>query len=90
MSAAFKKYKSKFRYTLRPFFVMLNGKRKLMSELQWKNHVQQIKLNVLHNPTEFLGEDLPDAKLTANIVDEVFGEFIKERVYLDNASQRAH
>jgi hypothetical protein len=90
MSAAFKKYKAKFRYALRPFFVMINGKRKLMKESEWNTYLLQIKQNVLHNPVEFLGKDLPDQNLTNSIVDDIFKEFRRERLYLDSASQRAH
>jgi hypothetical protein len=90
MSAAFKKYKAKFRYALRPFFVMINGKRKLLKEHEWNTYLQQIKENVLHNPGEFLGEDLPDPSLTTSIVDDIFEEFKRERLYLDSASQKAH
>lgn len=90
MSAAFKKYKAKFRYALRPFFVMIKGKRKLMEETEWNTYLLQIKQNVLRNPCEFLGEDLPDQKLTISIVDDIFEEFKRERLYLDSASHRAH
>lgn len=90
MSAIFKKYKSKFRYSLRPFFVMIKGKRKAMSDSEWSHYVDDLKAHVLSNPIEFLGEDLPDQNLTTNVVDDVFDEFVKELAYLRNGSSKVH
>lgn len=90
MSLLFKKYKMKFRYLLRPFFIMINGKRKAMNHDEWTSYLQQIKKDILCNPEEFLGPDRPDQRLTENIIDDVFQEYIKEREYLEHGSHKAH
>jgi hypothetical protein len=69
---------------------MITGKRKAMNYQEWTSYIQQIKKDVLGNPAEFLGTDLPDHKLTENIIDDVFQEYLKEREYLENGSHKAH
>jgi hypothetical protein len=69
---------------------MITEKRKVMNYQEWTSYIQQIKKDILGNPVEFLGTDLPDQTLTEDIVNDVFLEFIKEREYLENSSHKAH
>jgi hypothetical protein len=69
---------------------MITGKRKAMNHAEWTSYIQRIKTDVLSNPVEFLGTDLPDHKLTEDIIDDVFLEYLKEREYLESGSHKAH
>jgi hypothetical protein len=86
MGLLFKRYKTKFRYTLKPVFVMLVAKGKELDKEQWLRLVNKSKESISANPEEYLGVDLPDVSLLKDILDEIFHEFLKERAYHDAAS----
>jgi hypothetical protein len=88
MGIRFKRYKSKFRFALKPFFVMISDKRKDMSESEWRELIRQTQISVLTNPVDFLGDDLPDPNLMRDVLDEIFAEFLKERAFLERSILR--
>jgi hypothetical protein len=75
MGLIFKKYKTKFRYSLKPVFAMLASRQKEMNSEEWMVLTQRTCENILKNPIDFLGTDLPEKDLTRDIVDEIFSEF---------------
>lgn len=83
MGVLFKRYKTKFRYALKPFFVMIVAKRKELTLNEWLELVEQTKRSIKSNPQEFLGSDLPESALLMDILDEIFVEFHRERAYHD-------
>jgi hypothetical protein len=86
MSLRFKKYKATFRYFLRPVFAMLAAKRKSLQAAEWVALVQQVRVGVERNASEFLGHDLPEKNLLCDILDEIFQDFMKECAYHDTTS----
>jgi hypothetical protein len=86
MSLRFKKYKATFRYYLKPVFAMLAARRKELQGPEWVAMVQQVRLSVVRNPSEFLGQDLPEQNLLNDILEEIFHDFMKECVYHDSTS----
>jgi hypothetical protein len=86
MSLRFKKYKSTFRYFLRPVFAMLAAKRKASEAAEWLAMVQKVRQGVEQNASEFLGHDLPEKNLLRDILDEIFHDFMKECTYHDTTS----
>jgi hypothetical protein len=86
MSQRFKKYKSTFRYHLRPVFAMLAAKRKSVQAAEWVAMGQRMRQAVEQNAAEFLGDDLPERNLLCDILDEIFYDFMKECAYHDTAS----
>lgn len=88
MGLLFKKYKTKFRYALKPVFAMLVTKQREMEPSEWKEFLDKTHDNILRNPSEFLGRELPELSLMRDILDEIFKEFfldlkIKRRSTLD-------
>jgi hypothetical protein len=75
MGLLFKKYKTRFRYALKPVFAMLVSKEKEMGASEWSAYVSKTHINILNNALEFLGTDLPDVDLMKDILDELFKEF---------------
>jgi hypothetical protein len=75
MGLLFKKYKTRFRYALKPVFAMLVSKEKEMSQSEWNEYVSKTHTNILSNAVEFLGSDLPEDDLMKDILEELFKEF---------------
>lgn len=84
MGAVFKYYKRKFRNALEPVFVMLIGKKDQLDEKEWNDIVGNVALRILHNPTEFLGNDLPSTQTICDVIYEIMEQFVKERGYGKN------
>jgi hypothetical protein len=78
MGLQFKKYKTKFRYALKPVFVMLADREKEMNPEEWNIQTKKMHQHILDNPIEFLGTDLPDQSLINDILNEIFIEFLKD------------
>jgi hypothetical protein len=78
MSIAFVRYKRKFRNDLRPVFEMLQSKKNNMAESEWELVVKRTFHNVVLNPIEYLGEDLPGKILISDVLAEIEREFLKE------------
>jgi hypothetical protein len=90
MGLLFKKFKTKFRYALKPLFAFLAAKRKDQSMNEWKNLFERTKASVMANPIEYLGTELPEeSTLLRDIVDEIFLEFLKEIAYHEAASEQS-
>jgi hypothetical protein len=90
MGLLFKKYKTKFRYTLQPLFALLLHKRKQMEGALWLDLCYKTKQSIMNNPFEFLGPDLPEKNLMEDILEEIFFEFIKERASKDAIASINH
>ena len=88
MGILFKRYKARFRFALKPFFVMLNDKRKVMAHDQWMVFIEQTRNSILANPVDFLGDDLPDPSLMRDVLDDIFEEFLKEHAFLQRSLRR--
>jgi len=72
MDQVFKLYKRKLKNNLEPLLVMLVNKKSEMTYGQWNDFVSGTRERVLKNPTEFLGEDLPDTAMMEDIVSNIF------------------
>jgi hypothetical protein len=79
MGVIFRKFKTKFRYALKPVFAMLVHKQKEMDRREWVAMVMKIRNSVQGNPSEYLGTDLPDKDLLNDVLEELFHEFQRER-----------
>jgi hypothetical protein len=79
MGLLFKRFKTKFRYALKPVFVMLVDRQKGTDRKEWTMLVNKMRQSIHANPQEFLGVDLPDPNLLRDVLDEIFQEFMKER-----------
>lgn len=78
MSIQFKKYKRIFRRNLQPVLAVLVARRHDMEFPSWTDLVDQTLRHALNNPTEYLGDDLPNTSLMVDILDEIRNEFLKE------------
>ena len=78
MGLLFKKYKTKFRYALKPIFAMLVAKQNHMPVEEWEQYVLKTEEGIKKNPIDFLGTDLPEEGLTRDILREIFTEFFKD------------
>jgi hypothetical protein len=78
MSSAFKKYKRIFRRNLQPIFAVLVVRRREVNMSAWKKLVDETLQHVIDNPTEYIGNDLPDKQLMFDILNELRDEFLKE------------
>jgi hypothetical protein len=86
MGLLFKRFKTKFRYSLKPVFAMLVARRRELNEESWTLLFRKIQNSISTNPQEYLGEELPEPSLLRDILDEIFKEFLKERAYHEAAS----
>jgi hypothetical protein len=86
MGWIFKRFKTKFRYALKPVFVMLVDKQKTLDKKEWILLVNKMRQSIAVNPAEFLGDDLPEQDLLRDVLGEIFQEFMKERAYHETAS----
>jgi|GEM_PF-2747814 hypothetical protein len=89
MGVLFRKYKGRFRFALKPYFVMMNARYATMRYDQWLAYVAGIHDRVIVNPVEFLGADLPEANLLRDVVDDVFEEFLREHAFRERSIRRA-
>ena len=87
MGLLFKRYKTKFRYSLQPVFAMLVAKRRDLHDGEWKLVFEKMKVSITSNPEEYLGAELPDHLLLRDILDEIFFEFVKEINYHEATSE---
>jgi hypothetical protein len=78
MGLLFKKYKTKFRYALKPVFAMLVAKKKELPSDEWLQFTNRLHEKITANPIEYLGSDLPEKDLIRDILDELFLEFHKD------------
>ena len=78
MGLLFKKYKTKFRYALKPIFAMLTAKTEDMERDEWTEYVKRTHRRILQNPIDFLGTDLPNSSLLKDILDELFLDYGKD------------
>lgn len=78
MGILFKKYKTRFRYALKPVFAMLVSREKNLDTHSWSMLTHRTFESILRNPAEYLGQDLPDENLMRDILDEIFVEFHKD------------
>jgi len=58
---------------------MLAAKEKTMSLSDWQSYIQRTRENIIGNPTEFLGAELPEKSLMRDVLDEIFLEFHKDQ-----------
>jgi hypothetical protein len=59
-------------------FAMLQAKKGNMANVEWELLVKKTIHNVNLNPTEYLGQDLPDHSLIADVLSAIEDEFLKE------------
>jgi hypothetical protein len=88
MGVLFKRYKTKFRYALKPLFAMLVARQRSLDKVDWMDLVKRTGSAVQSNPLEFLGDDLPEANLLRDVLDEIFHEFLKERAFHKSTSEK--
>ena len=79
MGVIFRKFKTKFRYALKPVFAMLVDKQKELDRREWVAMVMKVRNSVLRNASEYLGADLPDKDLLNDVLEELFHESQRER-----------
>jgi hypothetical protein len=87
MSILFKRYKRIFRRNLQPVFAVLVAKRVNTTAESWEEEVKHTLSRVGENPTEYLGQDLPQQSLLLTILEEIEYEFLKEMRSTRNVSQ---
>lgn len=76
----FKYYKRRFRNALEPLFVMLIAKKKVLNKEEWQAMVNRTMHSILNNPTEFLGQNLPESPgQLRDILDDIFNQFLKAK-----------
>lgn len=56
---------------------MLVNKKRTQTLQTWVTFVNRTKARVLSKPNEYLGENLPPAEMTNEIVDSLFSDFLK-------------
>jgi hypothetical protein len=56
---------------------MLIAKKAGMDNAEWRAYVINTMSRVITNPSEFLGSDIPDNSLIRDIIEDLFGEFLK-------------
>jgi len=78
MNEHFKEYKKVFRRSLRPMFGVLVARRGTMNTTLWEQSVEETLRHVANNPVEYLGANLPDKRIVADILHEIRNEFFKE------------
>lgn len=54
---------------------MLVSRQKEMEPSEWTAMLKKTQDNILRNPSEFLGQDLPEQNLMIDILEEIFKEF---------------
>lgn len=64
-------------------FAILVATRQTMDAISWRARVDQMMHHVINNPLEYLGNDLPPAKLIEDILDEIRNEFLKQMMTFD-------
>ncbi len=79
MSTAFKYYKRRFKNALEPLLVMLVARKGDLGSKKWNTLVLRTVGSIINNPTEYLGNDLPDYSLTCDILYEIFEQFFKSK-----------
>jgi hypothetical protein len=77
MQNPYKYYKRKFKNKLEPILVMLMAKK--ASHYDWTAHVQETFDHIINNPKEFLGDDLPEKKITNDILQQIIEQFLTSR-----------
>lgn len=87
MSILFKRYKRIFRRNLQPVFAVLVAKRANIALTSWEEEVKHTLARIGENPTEYLGQDLPQQPLLLTILEEIEYEFLKEMRGTRNISQ---
>jgi len=70
-------YRRKFNTALEPIKVMLVNKKRNQSLQAWVTFVNRTRARVLSKPNEYLGDNLPPAEMTSEIVDSLFSDFLK-------------
>lgn len=71
-------HKRKFNYALEPIKVMLMHQQGILKKQEWLRFVERTKLSVIHKPEQYIGQDLPESKVVADIVSTIFEEFLED------------
>lgn len=69
-------YKTNFILTLRPFLEMLEHQKSIMNQDDWTKLVNNLVSRIIRDPEQYLEQGLPPSSITAEIVKEIFQEFI--------------
>jgi len=72
--------KIQFRAALQPMIELFEHKKEVLSQQDWENFILLTKKSVLNHPDQFLGGDLPLALETEQIVDEIFLEYLENKL----------
>lgn len=70
-------YRRKFNTALEPIKVMLVNKKRTLTLATWITFVHKTKSSILTRPNEYLGNNLPPAEKTTEIIDSLFSEFLR-------------
>ena len=70
-------YRRRFNNALEPIKVMLVDKKKKLTLQSWLSFVNQTRDRVLVSPNQYLGDQLPPAELMAQVVNDIFRDFVK-------------
>lgn len=71
-------HKRKFNYALEPIKVMLMHQQSVLKKQEWLRFVERTKLSIIHQPEQYIGQDLPERKVVADIVSVIFEEFLED------------
>jgi hypothetical protein len=78
MNDIVRSHKRKFNYALEPIKVMLVHQQNILKKKEWLSFVERTKLSVIHQPEQYIGQDLPERKMLTDIVTTIFEEFLRE------------
>jgi hypothetical protein len=87
MEKGIKFYKRRFRNMLEPVFVMLINRKTKMSPNEWHNLVSKTLTNIINNPTEFLGNELPEPATIKEFIEVLFTDFLSTQCYSKEVSK---
>ena len=83
-------YKSLFFLHLKPFLDMLEFQHAAMDTREWEATVYRIASGVENHPEQYLGKDLPSHEITAQLIREIFEDFIQAHPQIAEEALLAH
>ncbi len=82
-------YKNLFKTNLEPFLDMLGYERPKLNPHHWLERVSRLATSVAGNPEQYVGPVMPLKSVTAEIVEEIFEDFVREHSLLEESALHA-
>ena len=90
MQNAAENHKNLFFHHLKPFLDMLDFQHTAMDVREWEATVYRIASGVENHPEQYLGKDLPAHETTAQLIREIFEDFIQAHPHITEEALLAH